>query len=80
MKDAASKGRFNVPRPNHPHRKLSEADVERICALRRAGMTLAAIGAQFGVTKSCVSFIVRGLRRVYNAPQYRSAQRREVVA
>lgn len=79
LKDAAAKGRFNVPRPNHPRRKLSEADVAAIHELRRDGLTLEAIGANFGVTKCCISQIVRGLRRVYSAPQLQQPDVRRIA-
>lgn len=69
LKDAADKGRFHVPRPNHPRRKLSDEDVAMIKVMRQGGMTLDAIGARFGVTKTCVSRIVNGHARTYSAPQ-----------
>ncbi len=69
LKDAAAKNRFNVPRPNHPRRKLSDEDVVAIRQLRADGWTLERIGDAYGVTVPCISQIVRGLRRVYTAPQ-----------
>lgn len=73
MKDAASRNRFNVPRPHHANLKLSASDVERIKAMRKAGETLQSIADVFRVTKSCISQIVRGKRRVYTAPQLQQA-------
>jgi hypothetical protein len=76
LKDAAKKERFHVPRPNHHRRTLSDTDVERIKMLRASGLTLEAIGAEFGVTKSAVCQIVNGKRRVYTAPQLRQPQKK----
>lgn len=67
MKDAASKCRFNVPRPRR--RKVTDEQVAEMFVLRKQGLTLAAIGAEFDVTKCFVSLTLRGLRRVYTAPQ-----------
>lgn len=75
-RDAAAKGRLNVPRPNHTRRKLTETDVDRIKMMRTTGMTLAEIGKHFGVTKCCISLIVNGKRRVYTAPQLQSQSRK----
>lgn len=68
MKDAARKGRLHMPRPRR--RKVTDAQIAEMFALRRQGLTLEAIGAEFDVTKCFVSFVLRGLRRVYTAPQY----------
>jgi hypothetical protein len=63
MRDAASKRRLSVPRPSR--QKLTDAQCEDMVALRRGGMTLQAIGDRYGVTKTQVSLVVRGLRRQY---------------
>ena len=79
MKDAASKGRFNVPRPRHARRKLSEADVAEIRRLRAAGCLLVPLAERFGVSKSAISQIALGKRRVYSAPQLRGPYRRRAA-
>lgn len=76
MKDAASKGRLNVPRPNHPRRKLTDSDVTDIVNLHRSGMQQQLIAARYGVTKACISQIVNGHRRVYTAPQLQQTERK----
>lgn len=67
MKDAASKGRFSVPHPRT--RKVTDEQIAEMFSLRQQGLTLEAIGAEFDVTKAFVSFVLRGKRRVYTAPQ-----------
>lgn len=52
---------------NHPNAKLSDADVDRIFALRESGLTLAAIAGKMGVSKSCVQHILDGTRRAHLA-------------
>jgi len=69
LRDAASKNRFNVPRPNHARRKLTEAQVTEIRNLHRVGMLQVELAERFHVTKACINQIVNGKRRVYNAPQ-----------
>ena len=76
LKDCARKGRFSVPRPNHPRRKLTEPQVEEIRNLHRAGMRQVDIAARFDVTRACISTIVNGKRRVYTAPQLRAPRRK----
>lgn len=71
MKDAASKGRLHMPRPRN--RKVNDAQIAEMFALRQQGLTLEAIGAEFDVSKCFVSMVLRGLRRVYTAPQFEKA-------
>lgn len=61
MRDASAKGRLSVPRPNR--RKVTDADIEEMKAMRRSGLRLVQIAAHFNVTKSFVSMAVRGRRR-----------------
>lgn len=61
VQDAASKGRLNVPRPTA--QKVTDAQIAEMRALRHAGLRLVAIADRFNVSKSYVSFVVRGLRR-----------------
>lgn len=61
MRDAAEKGTLHVGRPSG--RKVSDAQVEEMVALRAAGALLADIAESYGVTKTFVSLVVRGLRR-----------------
>lgn len=73
LRDAASKNRFNVPRPNR--RKLNDDQIAAFFDLRAAGSTLQEIGDRFGVTKSFVSFVLRGKRRVYTAPKLQDTRK-----
>jgi len=66
-KDAANKGRFHSPRPTN--QKLTPEQVVEMKELRAAGWKLAPIAERYGITKTYVSFIVRGLRRQYDRPQ-----------
>lgn len=61
MRDAQERSRLHVNRPNK--QQVSPADVARIIALRRTGAKLHVIADQFGVSKSFVSLVARGLRR-----------------
>lgn len=63
VQDAAAKGFYHVPRPKG--QKVTDAECDEMVALRRAGMTLADIGARYGVTKSFVCGLVNGRRRQY---------------
>lgn len=67
MKDAAAKGRLSVPRPRR--QKVSQADISEMFALRASGLKLVQIADRFNVSKSYVSFVLSGKRRVYTAPQ-----------
>lgn len=61
MKDAAAKGRLHVPRPRA--RKVTDEQIAQMFVRRQQGLTLEAIAAEFHVTESYVSFVLRGLRR-----------------
>lgn len=59
--DRDRKGRHNCGRGSKSGRaKLSEAAVDEIRALRKAGWTLRAIGARFGVVQTTVGDVLRG--------------------
>lgn len=76
MKDAAKKGRFSVPRPNHPKRKLTDGQVDEIRMLSAGGMRQNVLAQKFAVSTACISLIVRGLSRNYTAPQLQQDKRR----
>lgn len=62
--DMRAKGRARMPRtdgPNNPQTNLTWEKVREIRRLRKTGLTLKAIGAQFNLCESAVSHIV--LRR-----------------
>lgn len=73
LKDAAAKGRLSVPRPNHHRRALTDDDVLEIRRLRAGGGLLAVIAERFGVTKSAICQIAKGIRRVYVVSRLRKA-------
>lgn len=61
MRDASAKGRLSVTRPTA--QKVTNEQVLEMKALRAAGWKLVPLAERFGVTKTLVSLIVRGLRR-----------------
>jgi hypothetical protein len=63
MRDASAKGRLSVQRPSG--QKVTDEQIAEMVELRRSGLTLEAIAGRFDVSRSYVSFIVRGLRRQY---------------
>lgn len=72
--DAASKGRFNVPRPSR--QKLT---TDQIIEIRRRILsgprgTATKLAIEFGVTRSHISQLIRGQRRQYDAPLQRSIE------
>jgi hypothetical protein len=72
--DAASKGRFHVPRPSR-HKLTPEQIVEirrRILSGPRGTATKIAI--EFGVTKGHISQLMSGRARQYDAPLQRSIE------
>lgn len=76
LRDAADKGRFNVPRPNHHRLKLTQAQVEEIRNLFANNARQVDLAARFGVTKGCINQIVHRTRRVYTAPQFAVSKER----
>jgi hypothetical protein len=72
VRGAAADGLYHVPRPGK--QKVTDAQCEDIIALRRAGMTLEAIGARYGVSKGFVSRVLHGsLRQYRQSTQQRKA-------
>lgn len=67
MRDAASKGRLNGPRPRA--RRLTDEDVACIRELGTSGLTVTDLAQRYCVTKSFISLLLSGKRRVYAAPQ-----------
>lgn len=67
--DMVSRGR-SLTGSKHPHAKLTEEKVLAIRKARREGATLTALGAAFGVNKTCIHAIVQGKawRHVVSAP------------
>ncbi len=63
MRDAASKGRLNVPRPTA--QKLTDAHCEAIVARVAAGETQAFLAKAYGVSRAWISLLVSGRRRQY---------------
>lgn len=61
MRDAASKGRLHVARPNR--RKVTDTDIAEMFTLRASGLTLAHIADRFNVSKTYVSLVLNGKRR-----------------
>lgn len=68
VRDASQKGRLHVPRPNHPRRKLTDAQVEEIRMLASGGLPQVRLAERFDVSRACISQLVAGIRRVYTAP------------
>lgn len=63
MRDAQAKGRLHVSRPSR--HKVTDGQIDAMVDLRRAGVKLARIAAQFDVTKGFVSLVLSGKRRQY---------------
>jgi hypothetical protein len=63
MRDAASKRRLSVPRPNA--QRVSDADCAAIVALAKAGKRLRDIAADYGVSHGYVSLLISGKRRQF---------------
>lgn len=66
MEDAAMKGRLSVPRPGN--QKLSAEQVYELRDLVASGMPQIRVAERYGISEVLVSFLVRGLRRQYDAP------------
>jgi hypothetical protein len=60
VRDAARKGHYSIPHPTSSVRKLSDGDVR---AIRMSFASGDALARCYGVSKSTISFIRRGLRR-----------------
>lgn len=63
--------RPSLPRPTA--RKITDAQLAQMQALDRMGITRVCIAQRFGVSRSCVSILLNGQRRVYTAPQLEQA-------
>jgi hypothetical protein len=63
MKDAARKGRLNVPRPKR--QKVTDAQVAQIRSLAQSGVRNVRLAEQFGVSKSLIGLLVSGKRRQF---------------
>lgn len=67
VEDMDAKGRrvmsssFAQPGTQNRNAKLTPADIPRIKALRKSGLSLREVGREFGVTRFAVSKIMRGI-------------------
>lgn len=67
-------GRYTKPEKTargekHGNAKLKDADIPRIFEMRKSGLLLREIGDRLGVTKNCISLILKGKSRVMKEPE-----------
>lgn len=76
MQDAAQKGRLHIPRPGA--QKVTPSDIAEIRRRVAAGDLYRVVAADFAISRTLVSDLIRGVARRYDAP-LRPATQREVA-
>lgn len=55
---------------SHPHARLTDHEVDLVCALLEEGLSYTEVAGKFEVSKSCIAHIARGRRRNHIAERH----------